>query len=747
MRRSLSKLVPLAALALLSACQDGTVTGPPSIGVPSIPSPLLAAIDEGAVSYFAPRTISREGTGVQIVQFPLNDRDHSQFMEPFVLHVRGDGDQRIVGIVRVDGVPVLERRDLVALGPSSAPVSREVPITSSSIVTVELQGPPGGSLTFWVDAPLQPPPVITITSPVRHAAGVLEAGQPGAFLQQGTLLPSPVEITGTACHVRYPITELEVAGVSVPVAGTNLCEPFTVTQQSRWGLSIITGMARNARGRVGTVVQSYTRSPDYYESPFDMPEAVSIPGFFTRINQPALDDGNRATVNDVAGFLESQLNALNPAIPAGELFPCTEVLEVRRIAGGRLFQSVRINSIHASEEGLAMDISVLGPRLAVLTRAEFNFFDGNCTGGLEREGSISASEIRFRATARPDVTVAGEARLNLTNIRVDVSDLAPDLNISIADGLVRLVSDVAQSFLGDFAMDLLTPVISDLVQGFIPESLQKDIALNSAVMRVTARASAVGSGGTAANGFLNFGVSAQVQGLIQDPTIRATRGALRTLCGTSSSPSLFTCPGNLTPVPPFSATAYEAAFSVHQDMLNTAFWSAWRAGAFNVSDVGALPLVGPLAAQSMSAQATLPPISMASGDDPTTYEMAWGDIRVRSTFDPATIGAPAGAPIVVESWVSVVVRANMTVDQAAGRLSLTDVTSGVHVQLISGTLGISDAAVRAAIEADVRAMVTRMSRDALSIVPLDLSVEGLGTITAANVFRSNSYYLLTGNIE
>jgi hypothetical protein len=233
--------------------------------VRNIPSPVVAATDEGSANYFAPRTITREGTGVQSVQFALNDRDHSLFMEPFVLNVRADGDQRIVGIVRVDGVSVLERRDLVALGSSATPLSMEVPIGPSSVVTVELQGPSGGTLTLWVDAPLQPPPVITITSPVRHGVGEVDIGQPGAFLQQGTLESSPVDITGTACHVRYPITQLEVAGVNVPVAGTNLCEPFTVTQQSRWGLSIITGTARRARGawdRRAVVCAQ----PQYYQS-------------------------------------------------------------------------------------------------------------------------------------------------------------------------------------------------------------------------------------------------------------------------------------------------------------------------------------------------------------------------------------------------------------------------------------------------------------------------------------------------
>jgi hypothetical protein len=56
-------------------------------------------------------------------------------------------------------------------------------------------------------------------------------------------------------------------------------------------------------------------------------------------------------------------------------------------------------------------------------------------------------------------------------------------------------------------------------------------------------------------------------------------------------------------------------------------------------------------------------------------------------------------------------------------------------------------ALRARIQADVEAVITSLSRSAIGILPIDLSMEGLGTIAATNVFRSNSYYLLTGSIQ
>lgn len=733
----------LAVLALLAACQDGTVTAPPSNDVRGIPS-RIAAIDDGPVTYFAPRTITREGTGLQTVQFPLQDREHSLFMEPFVLHVRADGDQRIVGIVRVDGVAILERRDLVALGRSAEPLALEVPIGPTSVVTVELQGPTGGTLTFWIDAPLQPPPVITITSPVRHAAGDFDIGQPGAFLQQGTLLPSPVEITGTACHVRYPITELEVAGVAVPVSGSNLCEPFTVTQQSRWGLSIINGVARNSRGRVGTVVQSYARSPEYYDLAKDAADSRRIEGLFTRLGQSAIDDGDRSTVNDLATLLERQL-AGPISIPPGTVIACTLRLFQVDATGGVVYESVRVNSLTVTGSQLAIDLSVIGPSIDLIARWD-SPFDDNCTGGKVDDATIRASAVSFKATGTLSLSQTGPplVGLVLSNLDVQVTGATATGPFGVPE-IVELLADVANSFIGGALANFLRPVVADVILGLIPSigtPLTEDLTLNSASLRFSGGMRSILLSGSPPTGFVRLGAFARLDALTIDPLARASRGAVRSLCGTTLLP----CPGGAPSVPPFSS-AHAVSLAMHQDVLNHTFWSAWRAGAFNVGDAKALPGVGTLAALSMSTRATLPPISMAMGDEPSTFEMAWGDLRVSAAYDPATIGAPAGEPIVVESWVSVVVRGALGVDAAAQRFALADELIDVNVQVIDATLPFSDAPLRAAIASDVRSAIASLARRTLGIVPVDLSADGLGHVAATEVVRSNSWYLLGGSIQ
>lgn len=733
----------LAVLVLLAACQDGTLTAPPSGDVRAVPRQ-VAAIDAGPVTYFAPRIITREGTGVQTVNFPLQDREHSLFMEPFVLHVRADGDQRIVGIVRVDGVAILERRDLIALGNSADPLALEVAIGPTSVVTVELQGPTGGTLTFWIEAPLQPPPVITITSPVRHTeGGDVGVGQPGAFLQQGTLLPSPVAITGTACHVRFPITELEVAGVAVPVSGSNLCETFTVTQESRWGLSIINGRARNSRGRVGTVVQSYARSPEYYTLAKDAPPP-RIDGLFTRLSQSVIDDGDRSTVNDIAALLERRL-AVPIAFPPGTVIPCTRDVFQVDATGGAVFESVRVNSITVTGSQLAVDISVIRPSVDLVARYDFALFDGNCTGGQSASVTISASSVNLKATATITLTDHDTPVVDLSLSEFAVHVAGATATGPVVAEIIEALAALANSFIGKFIAQELRGVVASAIRQWVPDigtPVTQDLSLNGAFLRFSGGMRSVFLSGSPPNGFVRLGAFARFDALTLDPFARASRGAIRSLCGTTLLP----CPGGVPSVPPFSS-GHAVGVAMHQDVLNHAFWSAWTAGAFNVADVGALPEVGTLTALSMSVRAALPPISMAMGDEPSMFEMAWGDLRVRATFDPVSIGAPPGEPIEVDSWVSGAMRGSLAIDPAAGRFSLNALSGEVNVQLITATLPFPDAAVRAAIERDVRAAITALARSAMGLVPVDVSIDGVGRIAATSVVRSNSYYLLGGSIE
>ena len=84
-------LYAVALLGFVVACQDSRVTAPSS-NVSSALLSVAATSDASDPVYFAPRTVAREGGAPQPVQFALQERDHSLFMEPFRrLRLRAQG--------------------------------------------------------------------------------------------------------------------------------------------------------------------------------------------------------------------------------------------------------------------------------------------------------------------------------------------------------------------------------------------------------------------------------------------------------------------------------------------------------------------------------------------------------------------------------------------------------------------------------------------------------------------------------
>jgi len=94
--------------------------------------------------------------------------------------------------------------------------------------------------------PPAPTSVVEVTSPPR-----------GGMVQDGTLDVSPISLSGSAYDSVSTVTSLTIGGQSVSLSGTPPCLDFTTQMDSRWGLNIITGSARNEAGTTMTLAQSY----------------------------------------------------------------------------------------------------------------------------------------------------------------------------------------------------------------------------------------------------------------------------------------------------------------------------------------------------------------------------------------------------------------------------------------------------------------------------------------------------------
>lgn len=93
-------------------------------------------------------------------------------------------------------------------------------------------------------------------------------------------------------------------------------------------------------------------------------------------------------------------------------------------------------------------------------------FLGSCTLNVTANHLYADLDIGFGIDA-----ATGKLTINLRQINdTDLSGVNFS-GCSIISGLANLVVDLMDSFLGDFIIDLLTPTINDLIQGFLPDPL------------------------------------------------------------------------------------------------------------------------------------------------------------------------------------------------------------------------------------------------------------------------------------
>ncbi|HEX5131935.1 MAG TPA: hypothetical protein VFX92_05550, partial [Candidatus Krumholzibacteria bacterium] len=155
-------------------------------------------------------------------------------------------------------------------------------------------------------APAKATSAVAVTDPAR-----------GGMLQGGTLDPSAITASGMACDTVSTLTSLSIDGQAVALTGTPPCFDFSTQLDSRWGLNIITGTARNQTGGKTDFVQSYLRSPEYFGVPARersraiILDTVVPDGVYTRVNQDLADDGSRYDIDDIATVAQLELSTLN----------------------------------------------------------------------------------------------------------------------------------------------------------------------------------------------------------------------------------------------------------------------------------------------------------------------------------------------------------------------------------------------------------------------------------------------------
>lgn len=597
-------------------------------------------------------------------------------------------------------------------------------------------------LTSCGDDPARPEerasrPAFTISSPAR-----------GDMLQSGTLETSSITVTGEVCDPSDNIAGLTLNGIAIPVTGTSRCQSFSVAQPSRWGLTTITGEARNTRGRTTRLARSFLRGPTYFPPADNADASARVPrGISAHLTQAVLDPG-------VAAIAWQYTNRVSwdAFFPVGEVwvhvpsepisYDCFGVTVPSRTTGyfmrRHLSPARRVLapdlSVHASaRQGNHLDFSVrmqLDVPVQINATLNLGCLGYESTGTVN--GSVGADALEFGWSVGLGIQQLGVGRDTVRSFMTSLTTnygtqyfafsfppaYPTDLWRSIAYDRFELGVDMV---VDHTLMQQVVPALEQLLSGLAP--LSPPAAPSPGLLpAIVARPDSLGSG----TGLISVTSAVQLHPTAVRSGPTAARGALRRDGET-----------------PNAATLQGSAFGtgIKDDVVNQFFWSAWRGGAFDGTGTLAPQCQNAVPGVTVSSYALLPPVLMAGAGDSVT--IGFGDLRLTGT-----VGA-----VSVELYASNRMAGTLGIG-APDALTITfDAADETHMEITAISDSTALDAMPAALAPYVACLTRTMGRLAIESVPLPVflqpSVPGLSTTPwrpgNPTVARSGNYTVLRGS--
>ncbi len=407
-------------------------------------------------------------------------------------------------------------------------------------------------------------PVITFTYPKR------------ADMLAGS---SRITVRGKVSDSVSGVASLKINGRSVSVGKSG---DFSFVMNAGWGLNLLEAEAKDRAGNVGYRAQSFLWSSRY----------VSIGGFIgrgvmARLNQKAIDDGDRRTLNDLASILERVINNIDidsmvpPTLVSGRKKVGFIKISYSVTKNGKVTMGRRELKLFARPGGLRVWVKVYNVRIPLRARAS----------RLRKSFTITASDVTIDA----DINISyfnGRPLVTVPRVNADVSKVKVNLFGGIFKFLNGLVTNAARKYikkaLEDAIRKELPGPIAKFLQGFkfnksfkLPQALGgKTITINSSLDVV----SFDGKGGTLG---LKIALSAP-KGIPSGKRGTPLRGQY---------------------LPPWGSS-YAFGIGISYNTANQAFTAAWFSGAFKrdiTSTIGGKG-AGSFKVKKMIIDAQLPPI-------------------------------------------------------------------------------------------------------------------------------------------
>lgn len=426
---------------------------------------------------------------------------------------------------------------------------------------------------------------------------------------------SSITIRGTVTDKVSGVATLKINGRTVKPASNG---SFSLSVRPSWGINLIEVETTDKAGKVGYRAQSYL----YAGSFFGMGSSRMGKAAIARLNQRAIDDGNRSTLNDLASILEKVINSLD----INSYVPSTLVSGSYKIPpfGPRVGYSVTKNgTVRMGYRSVKLRSRTGGLNIEATVRDIRVPLKGSAARFLNKSVTIVASSVRLTGSINLSYS-RGQVNVSVASLNADVSNV----RVNAFSGLFSFLNGLVTSALRSTIKKALENAIKGAIPGPIKSFLSGFKFGTSFTLpsQLGSKRLTLGSGLDS----LRFDSNGGTLGLAV--SISASRGI--------SSGKLGTALRGFSP--PSWSTSYAFGVGLAYNILNHAFTTAWYSGALkqDLSSLvsGSLKSV-PIKFNSfkLAVDAKLPPI-LHTGTKGHNLDVAIGDLLLSLDFDIQDIG-------------------------------------------------------------------------------------------------------------
>jgi hypothetical protein len=615
------------------------------------------------------------------------------------------------------------------------------------------------------------------------------------MLNSGTEANTPVTVDGSACDHVHELSSVTIDGQDfAPADGAN-CRDFSVDVDSRQGMTIVQGTATNSRGQIGSLSQSFLRSPTYFPaSEVSDPNARASSGLYMGLGQEFLDDQDRADMDDLVSIInyalaqidfDALIGVIKYADPDnngdGEVdetsYSCgiwpVEWTEWNTRTGYRVrktgpftYSAIGVKLLEFVDGGMVIEVALANARASMDARA---YLDVGCLG--EQAVSLGASahvpgEAVLRSTAAITLGPTGAPQISFGQTTMSAASPVIDIDLGVLDFVDFLANPILNSLSGMFngmiagaAAGAIEGVLNDVVPDMftqlafnetinLPAPFSTSVAVESAFDVIN-----VGTDGA------RLGAYTQVRPTAPNPAHQgAPFGAISY--------------GGAVPTLSLDPNSFQVA--VKDDLVNQFLWATWLGGGFDIDDISQFVNPDELMGLDVTLHSTLPPVVMA-GAGADQIDIGWGDIFVTATVLPVEVRSmiasagkdeelqyPSEEPLVIALYLSAIIGGEIGTNSATNTF---DATLSENPQVYLQVYSVSDPSqvdpglitiVNSDVGKVLRESIPGMLESVLNSFPLpSINVGNISNLlpdvelkmSDADIERQGHYYLLGGDLE